>query len=174
MMSDGALSSSSSEEVDLAIAKLIRRTASAVGKECEARWEQQVNKLIKDEAAKTAARFDTERVETTNQMRKMEERLWEDICQVRRAGASSSIASTSRVCDGDRRPRRITVKGWVLDWEARLEMGLAPEEVDKWLAEFRQAEAVNNCGSVDSTAGCGGPSSSSRSQTGAACERLGP
>lgn len=71
--------SSSSEQVDPSISRLIKKTASAVGRECEARWEKKVININESEAAKTSRRFQEKRRTTDAQLQALEERLRAEI-----------------------------------------------------------------------------------------------
>lgn len=130
-------SASSADDVDLSIARLIQKTAKFVGKECEVRWEKRVSKMIHAEAANTAVRFEKERRDTMAQLEALEGKLMAEIKASRALGARSSAsteAGSSR--ESTWLPRKVAVKGWVVNWEDRFNTGPSPEETDKWLELF--------------------------------------
>lgn len=144
-----AARSESSEEIDPSIPRLIQKTAKSVRKECEARWEMQVAKMIQGEAAKTAKRFDADTKHTDAQLRSLEERLRAEIKASRAVGGPSATTTAGSFRDGDWQPRSVTIKGWVTIWEERFNTGLAPAEVDQWLDFFKQSESIRFSGVVD-------------------------
>lgn len=99
---------------------------------------------------KTADRFEEERRSTTAQLQALEGRLMAEIKAFRSEAARSSTSTTAGSSrDSAWVPRKVTIKGWVVNWEDRFSTGLSPEEMDKWLELFKADDGIRDVGVVD-------------------------
>lgn len=62
---------------------------------------------------------------------------------------SSAFTAAGSSRDSSWLPRKMTIKGWVVNWDDRFSTGLSPEETDKWLEHFKAAEHIRDVGVVD-------------------------
>lgn len=105
----GGRNSDTSEEMEASISRLIKKTATAVGRECEARWEKKVLRMIETEAVKRARKFQEERRTTDEQLRGLEERLRAEI-KASKIATQTSAAPTS-AAGGDSQRVDLSVGG---------------------------------------------------------------